>query len=398
MPPEAFEHRPTEPLGQFLDAAHEVAPHDLPALVAAAASQLGAERSRLWLVDHQMQELVALELDRPEERIPVEGTMAGRTFISSETVVVDRDADGSHLWLPLLDGVDRVGVLELETRELSPARSEAFRYLASLAASEIVTRGQYTDLFTCIRRRRPMSLAAEMQWGLLPPNSFTAREIMVAAHLEPAYEVGGDCYDYAHGIDRLDLAILDAVGHDLASTTVSSLALGAYRNARRSGDDLFEIAGVLDRVILGQLGDGRFATGQLAVLDTSSGVLSWINAGHPLPLLVRGGQVIGSLSCAPRPPFGLGHLQTAAPPELGHDQLEPGDGVLFYTDGVVESRRPGAEDYGLHRLEDFLHTAHASGLSPAETVRRLSNAILDFHDDDPRDDASILFVVWRSDR
>ena len=114
--------------------------------------------------------------------------------------------------------------------------------------------------------------------------------------MEPAYEVGGDSYDYAHAEDRLSFAILDAVGHDLGASMISSLALGAYRNSRRNGKDLLDAASLMDQDDLAtQMGRGAFATGQLAVLDTSSGVLRWLNAGHPAPLLIRQGNVIGQL-------------------------------------------------------------------------------------------------------
>jgi hypothetical protein len=111
MSPQAFEHRLVEPLGRFLDAAHQIEPHRLPALIAETASELGANRCRVWLADHQMRDLVELGVEGGSERIPIEGTMAGRAFVTSETVEAGRDDDGVELWLPLLDGVDRIGVL-----------------------------------------------------------------------------------------------------------------------------------------------------------------------------------------------------------------------------------------------------------------------------------------------
>ena len=78
-----------------------------------------------------------------------------------------------------------------------------------------MTRGQYSDGFTSVRRLREMSLSAELQWQLLPPNSFSAPDLAVSGMIEPAYEIGGDTYDYAHRRDQLQFAIFDAVGHDL---------------------------------------------------------------------------------------------------------------------------------------------------------------------------------------
>jgi serine phosphatase RsbU (regulator of sigma subunit) len=211
--------------------------------------------------------------------------------------------------------------------------------------------------------------------------------------MEPAYEVGGDSYDYAHAEDRLSFAIFDAVGHDIGASLISSLALGAYRSSRRNGKDLLETASLVDQTIREEMGRGAFATGQLAVLDTSSGVLRWLNAGHPAPLLIRQGNVM-SLVNPPRVPFGLGHMALSRPAQIAEEQLEPGDGVLLYSDGVVEARHGGGEDFGVERLAEFLHKAFAAGLSPAETLRRLSNAVVDFHSGVLQDDATTLLVVW----
>jgi serine phosphatase RsbU (regulator of sigma subunit) len=381
-------------IGAFLDAAHGVPPHQLPALVATAAHDLGAIETRIWLADHEQRALVHLTQMVPLEPIPIEGTAAGRAFTIS-TLIEPPDAEGPrHVWLPLLDGVDRIGVLELVVDAPTDDQLWAFRHLASMATAEIITRGQYTDQFTRARRRRAMTVAAELQWQNLPPSNFATEDVSVAGMLEPAYDVGGDSFDYAHDLDRLDVAILDGVGHDLGSSLTCALALGAYRNSRREGGDLRHAAALMDLLIKEELGAGRFATGVLANLHTDTGVFRWLNAGHPLPLLIRDGHM-RSLECRPRLPFGIGHIQPDRDWEVAETQLQPGDGILLFTDGVIEARKPGGEDFGLDRLMEFLHTAFAAGLGPPETLRRLSHAIVDFHTGILRDDATTLLVVWK---
>jgi serine phosphatase RsbU (regulator of sigma subunit) len=387
-------------LTSFLDAAHEIPPHDLAALVASTAAELGATECVIWLADPQLRVLEALSPPVPRDSMAIDGTAGGRSFITCALIEAPSQEDsGVHLWLPLLDGVDRIGVLEIRADSLDDDGRESFRHLASVTAAEIITRGQYTDLFDCTPRQERMSLAAEMQWQNLPPSSYTTKVVSVTAMLEPAYDVGGDSFDYADAGGRVHLIILDAVGHDLDSSLVSVLALGAYRNCRRSeGGDLLAAADAIDRAISQQLGDGRFATGQMAILDTTKGKLRWLNAGHPPPMLFRNGRVMDLLSCPPRPPFGLGDLQPDRTTEIAEEQLEPGDAVLFYSDGVIEARRAGGEDFGTSRLQEFLHTAFAAGLAPAETVRRLSNAVLDFHGGQLEDDATTMLVVWQPER
>ena len=386
-------------IARVLDAAHEAPPHRLPEVVADGAALLGATSSRLWLSDAQRRLLVHLTTDPEPDTLPIEGSAGGRAYALAANVEIDRDDGGHHLWVPLIDGVDRVGVLELDLPadghdEVAEPLRNAIRHLASIAAAEVVTRGQYTDQFIATRRRRPMTVAAELQWQALPPLSFSTVDVSVAGMLEPAYETGGDSFDYAHDHRGLSVAILDAVGHNLRSTMICTLAMGAYRNQRRAGADLHEIADAMDAVIHAEIGDGYYATGQLGHLETATGVLRWINAGHPLPLLIRDGRVIKELPCRPRLPFGWAHLQQSRVVETAEVQLEPDDAIFFYTDGIVEARGPGGTDFGVDRLEDFLQRSFAAQLPPSETVRRLSHDVLDYHGGRLQDDATTLLLVW----
>lgn len=324
--------------------------------------------------------------------------MAGRAFISSEVVEASHESDRGPMWVPLLDGVDRIGVLELEVPATTDEVAGRFRHLASIAAAELIARGQYSDIYTITRRQRAMSLAAEMQWQVLPPNSFAVRDLSVAAMLEPAYDVGGDAFDYAYQDGVLQFAIFDAVGHGLESSLMSTLTVGTYRHRRRSGDELDRTARAIDTMIADQFGDARYATGQLGRVDVSSGRLTLVNAGHPPPLLIRNERVVGPLTCPPRLPFGLGHLAKEPPGPMFDEQLEPGDALLLYTDGVVEARRSRGSDFGLERLEHFLHRALASGLPVAEMLRRLSHEVLDYYGGQLQDDASMLLVRWHPAR
>ena len=76
--------------------------------------------------------------------------------------------------------------------------------------------------------------------------------------------------------------------------------------------------------------------------------------------------------------------------------LEPGDGVLFYTDGVVDARNPDGEEFGVPRLADLLERESASGWDPAEVLRRLVHSVLEHHGTRLRDDASILYLRWEA--
>jgi hypothetical protein len=87
-----------------------------------------------------------------------------------------------------------------------------------------------TDSYSLARRRQPMSLAAEMQWQLLPPLTFVTSRVVIAGLLEPAYEVAGDAFDYALNGDIAHLAVIDPVGHDRPSPPSSAASASSPAN------------------------------------------------------------------------------------------------------------------------------------------------------------------------
>ena len=145
-----------------------------------------------------------------------------------------------------------------------------------------------------------------MQWNLLPPRTFANEEVVIGAALEPAYEMGGDAYDYALAGETVHLSIFDAMGHDASAGLTSNLALAACRNYRRQGADLIRVSEGIEQVLIDEFGRAnRFATAILAELNTRTGVFSWVNRGHHPPVVLRGGRWIATLQCRPAHPMGL---------------------------------------------------------------------------------------------
>ena len=384
-----------DPLRSLLRASHLLAPDDLASTVAAHARSMGARETVLYLADYEQATLVPLPGAGVPERqeLAIEATMAGRAFRRVE-VVTSAATGGSHrLWLPLLDGVERLGVVELVLpAEPDTDREEDFRALISLVAELIVTHGAYGDVFTRLRRRRTFSLAAEIQWGLLPPLTFGTERVVITGGLEPAYDIGGDTFDYAVNGDTADLLILDSVGHGLPAAVLASVAAGAYRHARRTLLDLPDIAQQVNAAIAAQFGASQFATATLVRLDLDTGRLRWINAGHPAPLILRGSSLVHPPPCPPSRPLGL----QDAKPDSCQTRLEPGDRLLLYTDGITEARSPDGEFFGEQRLADFIATAVAAGDPAPEMVRRLMRRLLAHQADQLQDDATLVVLEWRT--
>jgi serine phosphatase RsbU (regulator of sigma subunit) len=139
-----------------------------------------------------------------------------------------------------------------------------------------------------------------------------------------------------------------------------------------------------------QFGQSYYVTGQIATLDVASGRLTWVNAGHVLPLLVRNGSFVGELECAPSMPMGLGGRVV----QVAVESLQRGDRVLFHTDGISESRSPAGSAFGTERLADFLVRATMDGVSVAETIRRLAAMVIAHVGSGLRDDATLFLVEY----
>jgi serine phosphatase RsbU (regulator of sigma subunit) len=208
--------------------------------------------------------------------------------------------------------------------------------------------------------------------------------------LEPAYDIAGDTFDYAVNGDTTHIVIIDAIGHGLEAARIANLAVAAYRHGRRRGLDPTGIYRTMDEAISDQFGTEKFATAQLATLALSTGRLLWVNAGHPPPMVLRRNRRI-DLTSEPCLPVGLA-LDEA--PTVNESQLEPGDLVLFFTDGVIEARSAEGEEFGRDRLGDLLTRAAAAEQTPAETVRRLAHAVLDHQAGVLEDDGTLLLLVW----
>ncbi|MDP9388461.1 MAG: SpoIIE family protein phosphatase [Actinomycetota bacterium] len=381
-----------EVLGSLLEASHGLHPDDLAAVVVDHAARLGATDAVIYLVDHEQSMLVPLPT-RPGEvagdGLEIDTTLAGRVYRTQEVAYGDAEG-GVRLWLPLLDGSERLGVLAATLRSVDPVVERRVRWLTSLVAELLMTKHAYGDAFVWARRRRDMSLAAEMRWMVLPPLSFTSSSVEIAAVLEPAYEVAGDSFDYAVDDGVAHLAIFDAMGHGLEAARMANLAVGAYRHGRRRQCGLVDMFASVDAAIRSQFGVDHFVTGQLAILDLATGALDVVNGGHPRPLLLRGTAILRECASAVSPPMGLG-----SSPTVTRVQLEPEDRVVFYTDGVVEARSPTGEEFGVERLGDLLSRAAASRELPAEMMRRLTHSLLAHEAGRLRDDATLLLVGWK---
>lgn len=359
----------------LLHEARREAPDQVGAFLAGRAADFGMCDLSVYVTDFEQRRLVPIVGSAATVSIDMDDSTGGQSFTTA-TQMVEPVAGGERLWSVVVDGAARLGVMCVTMPTVDDDARALADSLAGVVAALLVTRGQCTDAYTTLRRTAKFSLAAEMQWDLLPPLSLDSGRVSVAGLIQPAYEVGGDSFDYAVNGDTLDFAVFDAMGHGLRSSQLAHLAVSSYRHSRRSGLDLEATYEAMDAAVASRSEGEEFVTCILGRLDLLNGHLTWINVGHPQPLLVRASEVVGTLTCAPTLPAGLG-LDGVS--EIAHDVLQSGDRVFCITDGVVDSHRPGGEDFGEERLIAFLAEQSGAGRDAAETVRRLSHTVLDHH-------------------
>lgn len=210
-------------------------------------------------------------------------------------------------------------------------------------------------------RRRHDRIVDTLQSALLPLDTPRLPGFACAARYRPATQanrVGGDWWDAFVADDELVITVGDVVGHDLDA----AVAMGWLRHAARAyAAEHADIAVVLDRLsaYAAHQPSTAYATTVLAFADPSTGKLRYGCAGHPPPLLLRGSSA-RYLDEATRPPLGVPTARQTA----STAQLQPGDTVLFYTDGLYERRDTPLDD----RLAELAGRALAAGPIPLDRL------------------------------
>jgi hypothetical protein len=382
-------------LARVIDDSHLVTGDQLSVMLNGAVHEVGLTADVL-VVDLPQRVLNPMSLHRSSP-VQVEGTIAGRVYQLGQILPATDDNGDRLLWVPMLDGTERIGVLRIGLGEgvIDDENLRKWSWsLAGLMGHILMTKIAYSDRLRGLRTNRTLSVPSELLWQLLPPRTFASERTVVTALLEPHDQVAGDAYDYAADSTTLNLAVFDAVGHDLQACLTTALAMTAIRNTRRGGEtDLAIQADRASQLIIEQPGPRRFVTAVLARLNTETGLLRYLLAGHPPPLLVRGGRVVKELAHPPRRPLGFAPAPTGDQ-VIAEEQLEPGDRLLLYSDGVIEARDATGEFFGEQRLVDFTERASLAELSAPETLRRLTAAVLAHQGGQLQDDATLLMVDW----
>jgi serine phosphatase RsbU (regulator of sigma subunit) len=261
--------------------------------------------------------------------------------------------------------------------------------IAKQGAAALELANDYTDVIEAARRRKPTTAAAEVQYHLLPPRVARVTGAQLAGALLPAYEVGGDWFDFVENRDGSWLAIADTAGTGPTAAGLGAAALGALRAARRSGQDLAQAAESIDEVVRA-LGNPSFVvTALLARWHAPTAMLAWLNCGHPPAYVVDGEGDFTELEGPVHAALGAGD----GPPsfEVGAVSLEPGDRLVLYTDGITERFVKGGGRFGVDGMQRAIQAAGAP--TAAATAMAIQDAVMSAATDPLQDDATLLVLA-----
>jgi serine phosphatase RsbU (regulator of sigma subunit) len=354
------------------------------------AGAVGAQSVAVLLSDYDSDVLRELVADAGAEGrwFAVDGAGPGLAF-REQRPQVRHEGAAWFVDLPMSLHGERLGVLVVGLPADPPAEDvDGLHQVATVLAHLLPRLSWYSDQIERTRRVVPLTLPAEIQWSALPQRAFSSPRFDIAGQLCPAYEVGGDIFDYTMDGDVLQVAALDAMGHGLGASLLGSLAVNALRNNRRAGLPMVDQVRGADRVLFGQHGGDRFVCGAFVRLDTLTGAVQLVNAGHPVGALVREGKA-RMMEVPSQLPMGM-FEQTIY--EQHDQQLEPGDRLVLVSDGVVEARPADGEQFGDVRLCARLE--ELAEVTAGETVRRLVRELRDWEGDDLRDDITVVVLDW----
>lgn len=333
----------------------------------------------IWISDVSATRLADLSGVNPPQGI--EGTLAGRSYRDLETIVSDE-----NLLTPLESLGRVVGVLELRGTALEERAAE-MQTAARVITDRLLGAKGHSDVVEQARGGGNLGLAATIQHDLMPIPSYMGEEVEIGGWIEPAHDISGDAWDYAVNTDEVDFGIFDSVGHGLRSCQLSMIALGSFRLARRRGGSLPELAASIEEGLRRVAVNGEFITGALGRAVPGERKLEMANAGHLAPIRLRDGKA-SRLEWTPALPFGLDGKN----PSIHAFEIEPGDSVYLFSDGVIEAMDVDETRFGIDNLSDLLQRANAEERTVAAIARDVLDSVTTHVGGPLRDDATCFGV------
>jgi serine phosphatase RsbU (regulator of sigma subunit)/pSer/pThr/pTyr-binding forkhead associated (FHA) protein len=310
--------------------------------------------------------------------------------------LVHVNLSGSAATQMLSMGKANAGVLYMDSRvgavDLAGGNRELLQTLA-IEASTVLENARLIEEERAKQRiEEELDVARRIQHSLMPRHLPEQGWFVVCGSSESSHQVGGDYYDVmAIGPETWSLVVADVSGKGVSSALLASFLQGAFLSAS-STTDIPEVLSRINTFLNDRAEHGKYATMFYSKLD-SAGRLTYANAGHCPPLLVRMSGEIEKLD-ANSLPVGL---VAGAPFVLDYRDLRPGDRIVLFTDGVTEAQNDAGEFFGRKRLREAVQ--RADGADCAGLHAAIQQAILDFTAGaEQADDLTLVVVEYRGNR
>ncbi|MER5871449.1 PP2C family protein-serine/threonine phosphatase [Streptomyces sp. NPDC002044] len=355
------------------------------------AQRYGAHAVELLMADYAMTRLQPVtDLPDTAEPLSVHASAPGRAFGAQEAYVVT-DRAGVTVHLPVSVRGDRLAVLSvgLPVDAYAPDRLGELQDVADALAHEILVAERDTDVFLRARRATRLTLAAEMQWQLLPGRSCSRPEYDLGGQLEPAYAIFGDCFDWSTSAEHLTLTVNNGMGEGIDAALLTNLAVSALRNARRGGLGLVDQASLADQAVYGQHQGRQHLAMLLMRFCLPTGEVEIIDAGSPRIWRLRQG-VVEAVELEAQLPLGMFEDTVYT---VQHFRVLPGDRLFFLSDGVYDVASPGGERYSVHALARAVTNTRL--LPPSQVPRAILEELAGHRGQiDAEDDAMVVCLDW----
>ena len=300
---------------------------------------------------------------------------------------------------PLLDGAECIGVIEFLNPKgraaFSQEDEELMEYFAGLVSAALVRIRAHDAALERAQVQRDLDLAREMQQGLLPrefPGKDQAPGVEIFARLDPAKEVSGDLYDFfTVEPGKMCFVVGDVSGKGVAAGLFMAVTRTLIRATAVPGRRPLEILERVNAQLCAENRANLFVTMILGIVDTTTGRMEYGQGGHNPPILLP---AKGEPVYEPSGGMPLGVFEDA---KFGQRQLElqAGETLLVYTDGVTEAMNPQRELFGEERLKEAVR--EQSRLSPESLTQRVVVEVARFANGaEPSDDITLLAIQHRT--
>lgn len=368
----------------------------ITALGEAMTAHFGATKVHVLLANYQLSALRPINADgAPEE---LDDSAPGQAFTTQEPVVVTNEGRGQaggqtrerQVYLPVSVGGERIGVLHLALPgALSDGQLGLLQDVATLVGYVLNATSNQSDLLHRAARSQRMTLAAELQWQLLPAHGCLTPQYQLAGHLEPAYACYADSFDWSENEDTLTLSIADAANHARSTPLLTTLAVTASRNARRAGLGISEQACMADQAIYAHHQGAHCVDSIIMSVDITTGQASAVKAGSPDLLLLRNG-IQQPVELLDQMPLGMFEGTEYVPQTF---ELATGDRLLLMSDGVSRALSERSTSHPHEQLREILDTTLDA--QPTRVVRAIIDALVGEHQQGGLDDdATVLCLDW----